>query len=271
MKKIVFFLASVLIFISCHQEKGSGSGSTDMEMTLVSNDRKLVRSQKMEVLPPPKQEIVKKLIKNGRVSFETESLEKTKSLIEIELKKVNGYISSESQSKQYDRINQYMKVRIPAKSFDSFLETISKGVDVFDVKEINVSDVTERYYDLQSRISNKKKLEQRYAEILKQAKTVKEILDVERELGKLREDIESAEGSLKYLSNQVSLSTLNITFYKKTTFESSFLNKVSNAFKDGFTSIKSFFLFIISIWPFVIILSILSIWIAKRLKRKKSS
>jgi hypothetical protein len=215
-----------------------------------------------------KQGVERKLIKNGRITFETQDLQKTKNQITSAVKKYKGYISSDSQNEQYDRINNHLKVRVPFEKFDSLLVGISKEIEKFDQKEIKISDVTEEFLDVQTRLKNKKELEKKYLDILKKAKTVKEILEVEKEIGSLREDIESAEGKLKYLSDQVSFSTLNISFYKKISNESSFSRKLKNALKDGYESIKSFFVYIVSNWPVAIIILILLIWFKRRNKKK---
>lgn len=287
MKKIGFLLIVLFLIISCEdksQEKyeslnfavdnsfGYTNGnsnsfgilnfSTDSDGTYDKLGGEIIESDKV------KQGVERKLIKNGRITFETQDLQKTKSQITSAVKKYKGYISSDSQNEQYDRINNHLKVRIPFQSFDSLLVGISKEIEKFDQKEIKISDVTEEFLDVQTRLKNKKELEKKYLDILKKAKTVKEILEVEKEIGSLREDIESAEGKLKYLSDQVSFSTLNISFYKKISNESSFSRKLKNALKDGYESIKSFFVYIVSNWPVAIIILILFIWFKRRNKKK---
>ena len=106
-------------------------------------------------------------------------------------------------------------------------------------------------------------------QILQKAKTVKEILEVEREINKLREDIESTEGRFKYLSNQVSFSTLTIQFYKQVGSEPNFSSKIIDSLKDGINYISSFFLGVLSIWPFILILGIVALFL-KRLKKNKN-
>jgi hypothetical protein len=54
----------------------------------------------------------------------------------------------------------------------------------------------------------------RYSELLKQAKTVTEMLEIEAQMGQLRAEIESIEGRLKYLQNSVSLATLTLIFLR---------------------------------------------------------
>lgn len=211
----------------------------------------------------------RKLIKNGRIAFEVKDLQKSKNQIVSFVKKYGGYISSDSQNEQYDRINVHLTIRVPFQNFDSLLGGVSKEVEKFDTKEIKISDVTEEFLDVQTRLKNKKALEKRYLEILKKAKTVEEILDVEKEIGDLREDIEAAEGKLKYLSDQISFSTLNVLFYKKISNESSFSRKLKNALKDGYESIKTFFIFLLSNWPLVLLFLVFLVWFKRRRNRKK--
>ena len=80
--------------------------------------------------------------------------------------------------------------------------------------KIYVKDVTEEYTDVVIRLKNKKEAEKRFLEILKQTKTIKEILDVEEHLREIREEIESKEGRLKFLNDQVSYSTINLSIYQ---------------------------------------------------------
>ena len=76
--------------------------------------------------------------------------------------------------------------------------------------------MTEEFVDLKARLKAKKELEDRYLQLLEQAKNVKEMLEIERELSNIREEIEAKEGRLQYLQNKVTLSTIYINFYKTT-------------------------------------------------------
>jgi hypothetical protein len=208
----------------------------------------------------------RKLIKTGTIEFETENLNETNARIISSVKKLGGYISNENEyNNNYGQITINLTVRIPSKNFDALLSEVSKGVTHFDNKSINVKDVTEEFVDVQARIKTKKELETRYLQILEKAKTVKEILEIERELGNLRADIESFEGRLKYLKDQVSFSTLDISFYELTQVEKS--NKFGEKFIDGFASgwenLIWFFIGLTNIWPFIILIIVL-IWFIRR-------
>lgn len=274
MKKIILLISIALLVISCNDKQEAAYNARVMEDASASSRKSFSADRKMKSQSSRSIDNVKverKLIKTGNISFETKELEATRKSILDLVAKNNGYVASDNQYKSEDRISTTISVRIPADSFDLILEGIAKGVEKFDHKNIHISDVTEQFLDVEARLKTKKALEVKYLEILKKAKTVREILDVERELGKLRGDIEATEGRLMYLQNQVSFSTLSITFYKKiASSDVGFGGKIGDAFKQGFENVKAFLVSMINIWPFIIILFILIFYVRKRVKRTKS-
>ncbi len=267
MKKITLFLSLFLLMISCNTNQERAAEHEMMQYDAAASRKSAVADQKFKQskLNQIEANTQRKLIKTGNVSFETKDLDKTRKTIIDLVNQYNGYIASDNEYKTSDQISATISTRIPAEKFDVILDEIAKGVEKFDSKNIRISDVTEQFLDVEARLKTKKALELKYLEILKKAKTVREILDVERELGKLRSDIESTEGRLKYLQNQVSFSTLNITFYKQiSASETSFSGQISKAFKKGFENVRNFFLYLIHIWPFIIILFLLFLYLRKR-------
>ena len=120
--------------------------------------------------------------------------------------------------------------------------------------------------------SAKRKLENRYLELLQQAKNVKEMLEIERELSKIREEIEAKEGRLNYLQDKVSLSTFYIEFYKTSEIKGvpiSYGQKILNALKSGWNAVSAFFIGLVSIWPFIFIIGGVIYFIRRYIKRKR--
>jgi hypothetical protein len=216
--------------------------------------------------------IEQKIIKNGNLKFETSNLETTYEQIKTAVKKGGAIIQNDSEGKDYGTIYRRITVRIPSENFDAFIKEISTGVDYFDNKEISAQDVTEEYIDIDARLKAKKKLENRYLELLSKATKMSEMLAIEAQLSAIREEVEAKEGQLRYLQSQVSLSTITIEFYKTVAEESgvtiSYGAKIWNAFKSGFYGISSFFLTLLEIWPFIIIATALFYFIRKRFKKK---
>jgi hypothetical protein len=218
-------------------------------------------------------QIEQKIIKQASLRFETYNLEETYKQIQTAVKQSQGKVQSDSEGKDYGTPYRNITIRVPSQNFDNFINTISKGVSYFERKEITAEDVTEQYIDLTTRLKNKRKLEERYLQILQKATKISEILEIEKQISIIREEIEAKEGQLKYLESRVSESTVTIEFYKnlpeQESVQLSYGSKVWTAIKSGFFSLSSFFISIISIWPFIIIICVLAYFIRKRIKRKK--
>lgn len=223
--------------------------------------------------PPVAGAISRKLIKNGRVEFETDDAESVKKQILAATKTFNGYIASEKETRNGNEIAYQMVVRVPANRFDQFLTSATKGVTEFRERVIDIDDVTAEFVDQEARVRSKKEIESRYRQLLTKATTVKDILEIEKELGEIRTEIESSEGRLKFLGDQVQYSTLRITFYKTIPATSTYAQDLRDAFGSGWENLQMFIVVVISIWPFLL-LAAAAAWfinyVAKRRSRERS-
>ncbi len=109
------------------------------------------------------------------------------------------------------RDDRSITVRVPAEQFRKLLAAISKLGDV-QHREETVEDVTDEFYDLKVRLDNARAMRQRLEQLLEQAKNVEEALAVEKELGRITEQIERYEGRLKLLRELISFSTITVVF-----------------------------------------------------------
>ncbi len=214
-----------------------------------------------------------KIIKNANLAFETNDLDATANTIQTAVKKYKAQVQSDSEHKTNYNMSRTIIVRIPSKHFEDFITDIGTGVAYFDRKEISAQDVTAEYIDLEARIKAKKTLENRYLELLKKANKVSEMLEIEKELSSIREEIEAQQGRLNYMKNRVAMSTVNIEFYKLTEAQAgatvSYGSKMGNAIKSGFNSLSSFFIGLLYLWPFILIFVVTLFIIRRKLKRKK--
>jgi len=213
-----------------------------------------------------------KIIKTASLRFETQDLDGThKNILDI-TKTLKGFVSTDNSGKNYSEHFRNITIRIPSESFQAFIDDVSKGVSYFDRKDISRKDVSEEFVDLNARLKAKRELERRYLELLKQAKNVEEMLDIERELSKIREEIEAKEGRLNYLKDKVSLSTVSIQFYKytnETRVTVSYGQKMKNALSGGWDGISIFFIGLLSLWPLFLILIIIILLLRRWMKRRK--
>ncbi len=244
-------------------------GDSGESMAKLSNQ---AQSAAGTVMVAPKM-MDRKLIKTGEMKFETPDLKKSTAFIKSEVSRLGGYISNETEYAYNSLTYQEITVRIPAQAFDSLWNALLASGGTIEAKSVNVQDVTEEFYDVKGRIETKKALEGRYLQLLAQAKTVTEMLEIEREIGNLRTEIESMEGRIKFLSDQVSMSTLRLVFHEpatETVISPDFAKAFANGFKSGYQNLIWFFVGLMSIWPFLLIIGI-SIFLLKKWWKKRTT
>lgn len=214
-----------------------------------------------------------KIIRTGHLRFESADLAATGKAVMDAVRKHKGQLQSDVENNDSYNLQRTMTVRLPSAGFDSFIADISKGVAYFDVKQISSEDVTEQYIDLDARVKAKKVLEARYLELIGKAKKVSEVLEIEKELSAIREEIEAKEGQLRYLKNRVALSTITVEFYKRTATDPaatvSYGSKMWNAVKSGFNGLSAFFIGLLHIWPFILIFVIVFYILRKKFRKRR--
>jgi hypothetical protein len=101
-------------------------------------------------------------------------------------------------------------IRVPVAEFDSFIDALLK-LGIPQRNSIDSKDVTEEFYDVQTRVKNKKVEEDRLVKHLeKSTGKLDEILKVEAEISRVRGEIEQMEGRLRFLANLSELTTIHL-------------------------------------------------------------
>jgi hypothetical protein len=151
------------------------------------------------------------MIRNGSLDLSVKDTRETIRDIRAMIDDIGGIVSSsyiyEIKEGQF---GANLTLRIPERLFDQTmqqLETYGKATNV----QTGVDDVTMQYVDLESRLNNQIAQEKRLVEILDMADTVEDVLEVERELYRVRGEIESMTAQLTYLKDQVTYSTINLS------------------------------------------------------------
>ena len=107
--------------------------------------------------------------------------------------------------------NDTITLRVPAKVFKTVIEQLSGLGQVLD-RQIEAEDVTEEVADLQLRLKNAQALRDRLLEILGKAAAVKDLLEVEKELTRVRLEIEQLEAQITGLQRRIAYSTIEVRF-----------------------------------------------------------
>ena len=147
----------------------------------------------------------RKLIRTGNIRFEVSSLAETKAAAEAWAKRFGGYVSDFSE----DGRSLGMTVHIPSSAFDDAMSssgTIGKIVS----KSADSVDVTDRFYDLDSRLATRRVLLERLQSYLREAKNMKDMLDIETKINDVTAEIEQMQGQFNRLSEQIDYSEIYI-------------------------------------------------------------
>lgn len=150
---------------------------------------------------PPRKE--RMLIYSGELSVEVPRAEDAGKQFLAMVEQWGGYLQSQSGTA--------WTVRVPAAHFDEAFAAVRAAGRVL-AENRRANDVTEEFVDLGIRVDNARKSRDRLLAILEKADQVEDILKIEKELRRLTEEIERMEGRLKFLKDQVAMSTLRAEF-----------------------------------------------------------
>jgi hypothetical protein len=283
----ILFLLFVFFLIGCGsapgRQEGSPPGSKMVQELEIANKAYAPGASapaEMEGSEPKKEQLGTKIIYTSEIDLETEDASATKSKIETAVKTAAGYITdSKISGKKNSERTASITARIPTKMFESFVQDVSNFGEPISISRSS-EDVTMEYYDVEARIKSKKIQEQRLQELLK-ASTGKlsEILAVEKELLRIREDIESVEGRMRYLNNKVDFSTVvfSIREVKYSTPEGNpgFATNAKRAFNNSLARlgmrVNSFAIWCVAVSPYLFILAgiLVFVWIVSSRRKKK--
>lgn len=135
-------------------------------------------------------------------------------------------------------------VRIPVVQYEEFFLGLEK-LGIPEHRTQTAQDVTEEFFDLEARIANKQKLEQRILQLVEDRDgKIKDVIDVERELARVREEIERMEGRLRYLANRAALTTVTIIVREEKDYVPpqgpSFTSRIDTAWTNSTQNVSEF-------------------------------
>ena len=158
----------------------------------------------------------RKLIRNANVELEIVSFDDAVQKITAFAKEERGYVATTDSQKQANgKLRGQVVVKVLPENLDRFLQKI-RGLGELKNQTLGTEDVTKAYFDTDARLKNARVMEQRLIDMLK-TKTgkVSDLLQVEKELGRVREEIEKMQGELKYWDSQIQFATVTISLAEK--------------------------------------------------------
>lgn len=280
MKYLLSLLAASLMLAAASCNHGGQSGSSAVQEVLLPD----IKSEEAPPPPPPgthqkdeqqptaakaNTDWDKKIIKTATLNVEVVDFKKYNNQIHQLTQQWEGYIAKEEENSSDESIRNVVTIKVPAARFDDALNSISSLEGEMLVKQVSSQDVTSEVFDTRVRMEAKKKIRLRYLDMLQKAKNMEEILQVEREINQVQEQIEAAEGRLNYLTHTSSFSTIELTFFQllmpgKVNVENpGYGQRFLLALNDGLRWVGNCFIFFATVWPLWVFLLILFIVLKK--------
>lgn len=290
MKKIILPLFCLILF-NCNKSENQHEVKADL-MKVIEEDKSYEASMDMVPPPPPNEEssekpvsaisgnsettgksektavISKKIIKNGELNIQVGEIKKAQQQVNDMIRKNKAYIQSEQLMNTDSDENLTLTIRVPHQNFDELIHSFSDGIGSVLSKNISSDDVTEEYSDVSIRLENKKIYLEKYRNMLRSAKTTKDMLEIQENIRNLEDEIDVAEGRLRFIDDRVNYSTLNLTLHKEkirssATSQIGFGSRFGDSLTEGWNSFVSFILGLISLWPFVLLIPVIIIFLKK--------
>lgn len=155
------------------------------------------------------------IIRTGQASIEVDSLEHAMADLRLVVQRVGGFVADASvQSGRNQLRSATLELKVPASRFDE-LTGLLEPLGRLQFVNVGADDVSEEFVDLAARVENGRRLEDRLVELLRtRTGKLQDVLTVERELARVREEIERMEGRMRFLKTSAQLSTLSVNLYE---------------------------------------------------------
>jgi hypothetical protein len=164
----------------------------------------------------PPTEDQRKLIRNASVLYEVPDFTKASDMIAGIIANMQGFVASQNSDRGANgKMEGTIVAKVPPQSLDAFLQKLH---ELGDLKNQNIStdDVTKDYFDTEARVHNALIEEQRLQQLLTtNTDHLDQLLEVERELARVRQSIEEMQGTLKYYNTMIQFATVTISLSEK--------------------------------------------------------
>jgi hypothetical protein len=168
-----------------------------------------------EAARPQKQESMdRKIVRTAAVTLYVENLDRSLEAIEAAARQYGGMVANKSLQSSDSQAYGTLVLWIPAQELMRFVDGM-KAVGKVRTSSVTAEDISDQYYDLDARLRNAKKQEERLLSLLdRKDNRLEHVLKLENELGRIRGEIETMEGRKRRFDQLVSFSTVTVSIYQ---------------------------------------------------------
>lgn len=174
------------------------------------------QSARTTVASPVRQVADGMVIRNGHVSVLVDSIETAIDALRRLAASLGGGIGNMAMNTGRHQVRSAtLELKIPAARFDDAMAGMAPLGKV-EQSTASTEDVGEEFVDISARVANARRLEERLLALLaNRTGKLEDVLAVERELARVRGEIERHEGRIRYLSSRVATSTIVALVHEK--------------------------------------------------------
>lgn len=221
-----------------------------------------------------------KMVYTASIQAETQDYDACTAALEELVDRLGGYLEYASSDSRGDgsRSASYT-VRVPAKEFRGFLKTVGEISHVTS-QDQNAENISERYYDTESRLETQKTKMERLQTLLSKAENMEDIIDLENAISETEYQIEQLTGSLRHYDSLVDYATVDIRLrevLRLSTVEEApptFGSRLGNAFTDGLRGFGDFLqdvaVYLAYNWTWMVLLALVILLVVKVSKRRQA-
>ena len=204
------------------------------------------------------------IIRTGTATIKVDSLESAVARLRALAASVGGYVGNTSMQTGSDQLRSAtVEIKVPAQRWGQLVNGL-KPIGTLESENENAEDVGEEFVDVQARVANAKRLEARLIDLLaNRTGKLSDALQVERELARVREEIERYQGRIRFLQTQSAISTMTVTIHEPAPVLGSHPgdNPIAQAFRDAWRIFVGLIAFFIASLGVLIPLAVIA-WVA---------
>ncbi|HEY9685420.1 MAG TPA: DUF4349 domain-containing protein [Coleofasciculaceae cyanobacterium] len=194
------------------------------------------------------------LIKEANVTMKVDKVSEAGKRVKQLVRNLGGYITMENTTLS-DEAGSYrnatLTIRLPQSNLDRFLDAAGNVGKILS-ESISATDVSKELVDTEARIRNLQAEEKALQQIMNRAGKIPEVLEVSRELARVRGEIEQAQGNLNFMRSQVAYSTVNISLSENmitpaVNAKPGIVTVISNTVQEAWSALYGFILGLISL------------------------
>ncbi len=251
MKRLATYaLLSTLTFAACskatkHDAATRGPSTGDLkqaeEKPMAAPDGKADGQFRTPTTDPSR-----KVIRTGRIDLVVATYDEARAKLDALLKDAGGYVDSTQVNHSAGAVsNATLVLRIPQDAFGTLIPKLKQLGEIAS-ESTGAEDITDQYVDIAARLASAKTLEKRLLELAADKTSgVEALLAVERELARVRGEIESYEGRIRQWNDQVAMSTLTLSISTQAPAlaaapEPTLGHRIKNGFHESITALSDF-------------------------------